>query len=267
MNTRADPPITLSELNGVRYLHFGSEWVQGAMRLRDPIRIEIEYVRQMMAWLLFLSESQRIVQLGLGAGALTRFCHARLPGSSVTVVECSSRVIHAARQYFALPREDARLRIVHEDAARFISSALPGSCDVLQVDLYDAQAHGPVLDSEAFYRACADSIGPAGIMTVNLFGDGHRFARSLGRIGRAFQGRVIDLPPSEAGNVVVIAFKGPVIDLAWQALERRASDIEARLGLEASRWLASISEMGFRAETVSAAISDIEPAAGERFRI
>lgn len=266
MNTRADPPVTLSELNGVRYLHFGSEWVQGAMRLRDPIRIEIEYVRQMMAWLLFLSESQRIVQLGLGAAALTRFCHGRLPGS-VTVVECSARVIHAARQYFALPREDARLRIIHEDAARFISSAAPDSCDVLQVDLYDAQARGPVLDSESFYEACAESIGPVGIMTVNLFGAGHRFTRSLERIGRAFQGRVIDLPPSEAGNVVVIAFKGPQIDLDWRALERRASDIEARLGLEASRWLASIGEKGFRAETVSAAISGIVPSTGERFRI
>lgn len=47
-------PVTFSEMDGVRYLHFGTEWVQGAMRLRKPDAIELEYAQQMMAWLLFL---------------------------------------------------------------------------------------------------------------------------------------------------------------------------------------------------------------------
>jgi len=47
-------PVTFSEEGGVRYLHFGTEWVQGAMRLRKPDHIELEYAQQMMAWLLFI---------------------------------------------------------------------------------------------------------------------------------------------------------------------------------------------------------------------
>ena len=47
-------PVTLSEADGVRYLHFGTEWVQGAMRLRKPDALELEYAQQMMAWMLFL---------------------------------------------------------------------------------------------------------------------------------------------------------------------------------------------------------------------
>jgi len=35
-------PVTLSELDGVRYLHFGTEWVQGAMRLRKPDWLELD---------------------------------------------------------------------------------------------------------------------------------------------------------------------------------------------------------------------------------
>lgn len=230
-------------MDGVRYLHFGSVWVQGAMRIREPIRIEIEYVRQMMAWLLFLGEGQRILQLGLGAGALTRFCHARLPGCSLTVVECSTQVVAAVRRHFKLPREDARLRIVVDDAGRFVQSAGAGSCDVLQVDLYDQHARGPVLDSEAFYRACARSLGPAGVMTVNLFGDGHHFARSLARISEAFGGRIIDFPATEAGNVVVLAFKGPPIDVDWTALEARAAQLERSLGLETRAWVAALKQI------------------------
>ncbi len=63
-------------MEGVRYLHFGTEWVQGAMRLRKPDAIELEYAQQMMAWLLFLSPSApdfHVAQLGLGAAALTKF--------------------------------------------------------------------------------------------------------------------------------------------------------------------------------------------------
>ena len=61
--------ITLSEAAGVRYLHFGTEWVQGAMRIAQPYRLELEYQQQMMVPLLLLPRPRRILQLGLGAAA------------------------------------------------------------------------------------------------------------------------------------------------------------------------------------------------------
>ena len=47
-------PVTFSEEGGVRTLHFGTHWVQGAMRIKKPDQIELEYAQQMMAGLLFL---------------------------------------------------------------------------------------------------------------------------------------------------------------------------------------------------------------------
>ena len=75
-------PATISEADGVRYLHLGTPWVQGAMRIRKPLAIELEYVQRMMVWML-LRPSDKLgtghaVQLGLGAGAITRYCHAVL---------------------------------------------------------------------------------------------------------------------------------------------------------------------------------------------
>src|SRR5690606_38462532 len=72
-------PVTLSEFGGVRFLHFGTEWVQGAMRLRKPDWIELEYAQQMMAWMLFIEQPAHIAQLGLGTGALTKFCYRQFP--------------------------------------------------------------------------------------------------------------------------------------------------------------------------------------------
>jgi hypothetical protein len=43
-------PVTLSEQDGVRFLHFGTEWVQGAMRIRKPDWIELEYAQQMSGY-------------------------------------------------------------------------------------------------------------------------------------------------------------------------------------------------------------------------
>jgi spermidine synthase len=95
-------PVTFSEEGGVRFLHFGTEWVQGAMRISKPLHIELEYAQQMMAWLLFLETPERIVQLGLGTGALTKFSHRFLPHAKVEAVELNPAVIVAARTMFAL---------------------------------------------------------------------------------------------------------------------------------------------------------------------
>ncbi len=40
--------IEISEERGVRYLHFGSHWIQGAMRVARPWALELEYTRDMM---------------------------------------------------------------------------------------------------------------------------------------------------------------------------------------------------------------------------
>ena len=66
-------PVTLSEQDGVRYLHFGTEWVQGAMRIRKPDWPELEYAQQMMAWMLFIEAPRTIAQLGLGEARLDLF--------------------------------------------------------------------------------------------------------------------------------------------------------------------------------------------------
>jgi hypothetical protein len=122
----------------------------------EAVRIELEYAQQMMAWLLFLETPARIVQLGLGTGALTKFAHRFLPHAKVEAVELNPAVIVAARTMFALPPDDARL-VVHEaDAWDFVNDpANRGTTGVIQIDLYDATARGPVLDSVAFYRGCA----------------------------------------------------------------------------------------------------------------
>jgi spermidine synthase len=105
------PPATITEFEGVRSLHLGTSWVQGAMRLNRPDAIELEYVQMMMMWMLFVSQPRRIVQLGLGSAALTRFCYQKFPEARVAVAELNPNVIAICRSICTTRRRAARCSI------------------------------------------------------------------------------------------------------------------------------------------------------------
>ena len=69
---RREPEISLSEEDGIRYLHFGSVWIQGAMRVRAPYELELEYTRELFAGMLFHPQPKNITLLGLGANWTTQ---------------------------------------------------------------------------------------------------------------------------------------------------------------------------------------------------
>lgn len=228
--------VTLSEQDGVRFLHFGTEWVQGAMRLRKPDWLELEYAQQMMAWMLFNEQPQHLVQLGLGTAALTKFCYRHFPQARVTAIELNPSVITLCASMFKLPPNDQRLAVLEMDAMDFVmDSGNVETIDALQVDLYDATARGPVLDSAEFYEACAACLTPHGIMTVNLFGDHPSYLKNLKAMRFSFDS-VLCLPEVHDGNIVAIAFKNaPTLD--FTALYESAARITAATKLPAKAWV------------------------------
>jgi spermidine synthase len=238
------PAATIAEANGIRYLQLGTPWVQGAMRIRKPSAIELEYVQRMMAWLLLRPGGDlgkgHAVQLGLGAGTITRFCHGKL-GMQTTAVEINPSVIAACHAWFQLPLDAPRLRVVEQDAAAFAAeSARAGSVQVLCVDLYDHEAAAPALDSAAFYADCRRLLSDDGVMSVNVFGRRSNIAQSARRIAAAFgETHVRAMEPTRAGNSVVVAMKGePFPDQSL--LAARARNIETRFHLPARQWLQMI---------------------------
>lgn len=229
-------PVTLSEIDGCRYLHFGTEWVQGAMRLRKPDWLELEYAQQMMAWMLFIEKPQRIVQLGLGTGALTKFCYRQFPDAQITAIELNPAVISVCESMFKLPSNDDRLQVVEMDGLDFVTEhSHYGTLDVLQVDVYDATARGPVLDSKDFYQACSDCLRSDGIMTVNLFGDHPSYLKNIKVMKFVFD-QVICLPEVHDGNVIAIAFNTK-INLDFAQLYARAAQIQLATKLPAKSWV------------------------------
>lgn len=235
------PEVNFSDFGDVRFLHLGTEWVQGSMRLDAPYEIELDYVQRMMAWLLFKDAqavpSLHAMQLGLGSGALTKFCHKKLR-MRTTAVEINPQVLAACRIWFKLPPDDARLKVLIADASSEVRQpGHQGQVDALQVDLYDHEAAAPVLDSADFYRDCRALLSDEGVMTVNLFGRDASYERSLEQMSEVFGAEALwAFRPTREGNTVVAAQRTPSRP-PREVLLARAEVIASRWGLPASKWL------------------------------
>ncbi len=235
------PEVNFSEDGRCRYLHLGTEWIQGAMNLKDPLKLELEYIQRMVAWLLFMEpeavEDCHAMQLGLGAASLTRFT-ARKMGILTSCIELNPQVYWACRQWFRLPDNDEKLNVMLADASVAIRAPeWQGAVDALMVDLYDDEAAAPVLDSVDFYRDCRSILSPQGVMTVNLFGRSSSFDQSLAKICEAFgQDAVWTFKPTLEGNTVVLAL-ATATHPERELLQARAEAIQAKWGVPAKKWL------------------------------
>lgn len=237
--------VTLSESDGIRYLHFGTEWIQGAMSMRKPDELVLDYTQQMMAWLLFkpVTDEDQLALLGLGAGSLLRFCLKHTP-SQLHTVEINPRVTAMCKTFFRLSEQERSI-IYHEDAALWIEKPENSArFAVLMVDLYDALAQGPVCSSIEFYQQCYNSLDEGGMLTVNLFGNHMSFEENVDRIEAAFKGQIIVMPEIDGGNVVVLAFKGDhLANTTTAMLLDRAHQVQDQYKLPARRWAKAILAM------------------------
>ena len=131
-------------------LRFDSETVQSTMNLDDPTRLELEYTRAMMLFLLFNPAPRSILMIGLGGGSLPKYCHRHLPDCDITVVEINPAVI-ALREVFQVPPDGPRFRVLEGDGAMHVRET-PARHDVILVDGFSPQGQPEALAHPGFLR-------------------------------------------------------------------------------------------------------------------
>ena len=216
--------VDISEEAGVRYLHFGSDWVQGAMRIARPWSLELSYTREMMAWLL-LRENKRwprnALLIGLGAGSLAKFIYRYLPDCRITVVEINPQVDYIARQYFKLPDDPQRLNVLIEDGADYMLRG-DSRFDAILLDGFDAEARSGALDTLPFYQACRTRLSDDGLLAVNLLGHERGYKATVERLRLAFDGRYVIFPSCDSGNAIAFACAGKPVDTHLETMREQA---------------------------------------------
>lgn len=226
-------PIDIREEAGVRFLHFGTDWVQGAMRLRTPFALELPYTREMMAGLLMRDAPwpRRVLSIGLGAGSLAKFIHRQLPEATHTVVEIEPRVLAIARQYFRFPADDERLQVHLADGLDFMAQTT--ECwDLILLDAYDHDVRQGPLNSIEFYQCLREHLTDEGLLSANLFNRGRRYEGTVARMEYAFDQRLLAFASADHGNMIAFGAVGHAIDLDGAELRERAAAVQAATGLD-----------------------------------
>ena len=225
--------IDIQEASGVRTLHFGSEWIQGAMRIARPWHLELEYTKEMMASLLLRDDShfpRKVLLIGLGAASLTKFLYRNYPLAKLTVVEIEANVVAAARHFFKLPNDPLRISMVIADGVEYLASSNK-TWDLILVDGYDEDARAGGLDTLPFYQSARAHLSSNGILAVNLLGRSHGFKDSVARISTAFEGRALAFPSCDSGNTIAFAAGGDPVRLSLADLKEQASALKEKTGL------------------------------------
>lgn len=238
-------PIEIREVRGVRTLHFGSDWVQGAMRISRPRDLELAYTREMMAALLLSSSwpvmPKRILQIGLGAASLTRFIYANLPEARQTVVELEPAVVGAAQQCFSLPPMGERLEIEIGDGAAWIGAS-SDLYDLILIDGFDADGATGNLESLSFYQHCRARLAEGGLLVCNFLSRSPHFLKSCIALDAAFHGQSRLLPQTPGGNVIALGALATTASLDEAVLRERVQVLAETTGLDLMSLVARLIE-------------------------
>ena len=199
------PPLVRTE-DGRRTLEFTPGDIQSEMLLARPDALVLDYTRAMMCFALFAPRPRHIVMVGLGGGSLAKFCYRHFAHARITVLEVRADVI-ALRGQFMVPPDDARLRILHCDAAEYLART-PDSADVLLVDGFDSAGLPPGLCSAAFYADCRRALRPGGVLVANVFTYDPGYAAALARLRGVFGDRLGWLRGAAGNNRILFAMRG-----------------------------------------------------------
>ncbi|GAB3263014.1 class I SAM-dependent methyltransferase [Chitinimonas naiadis] len=237
-----DVVVDVSEKDGIRSLHLGSEAIQSSMRVRDPYELVLGYSRCMFAFLLFREVPKDAVLIGLGGGSITKFFHRYMPTTRTVTVELLPQIVSVARSMFFLPPDDERLQVVIGDGASYIEN-LSQPVDIILLDAFGPTGIAEALSTEDFFGRCREQLTQDGVLLVNLWGSDPKFGAYVDRLTRAFDGLVLCLPARQRGNVTALCFKRGCNSPTWSALEERAALMEAHFPLEFSEFVADLTRL------------------------
>jgi spermidine synthase len=236
------PLVQVSDTREIRYLHLGGTAIQSAMKRQAPNTLLLEYTRAMLGFLLFHAQPRQLALIGLGGGSLAKFIHHHVLEGVLTAVEIHPEVVEAARSWFELPPDDARLQVVVGDGVDYVL-AHPASQDVLLVDVYDAHKVVARCVTPAFYQACYDMLRPGGVAVFNLWGSDENYPNYYFALAAAFHVHVLQLPPEQQANIIVFAFKPPLPDTSFAYLAARAAQLHAQFDVEFDDFLVRMGEV------------------------
>lgn len=157
--------MTVCENDNYRWLDIANT-IQTVMDIHHPHKLVLPHLHGMLLSLYFNPEPQKVLELGLGGGAIQRFFGHYLPKTQCRSVELDKQIIDYYIQYFGggLPLNTAN--ITHGDARKAIKTHR--NVNLLFIDLFSGSAPPKFINDPQFYHDSLNSLAENGLIIINL---------------------------------------------------------------------------------------------------
>ena len=223
--------VDMSETNDVRSMHIGSPTIQSSMRISDPYHLELDYTQIMALAAIFLEKPKDLLFVGLGGAAIQKFFYRWFSKSNIVTIEINLSAISVAKQFFKIPLNSKRFKIIQDDGIDYIKNAKE-KYDLILSDAFEEYGLPEVFCEIPYFEDCKDRLTEHGIFTINLWGSDPRTSAYIDRIKLIFEDRVLHLKSTSSGNIIVFAFNSLPNENRIDLLKRKILTMEKQIDFE-----------------------------------
>lgn len=215
----------------------GSEALESAIDLSDPLMPVVHYTRSLYGALFLHPDPQRVLMIGLGGAGFNRLFAAAYPDAILHTVELDAKVLELCRTRMGFT-PTAKTPVTIMDGRMFVKRNKE-QWDWLILDAFRGGFVPPHLKTEEFYRECAARLGERGVFVSNLHATSQLYYSDLKTIRKVFP-QVVLFETAGRGNVIACAvkYRSPIITnpATWPTAEAVTEPVFAgRLDMKAIR--------------------------------
>jgi spermidine synthase len=188
----------------------GSEALESAVDLSDPLRLVVAYTRSLYGALFLQPQPKRVLMVGLGGAGFHRLFAEAYPQALLQTVELDPMVFELCRNRMQF-KPTANTPVSIMDGRMFIKRNRE-QWDWLILDAFRGDFVPPHLKTEEFYRECAARLSDRGVFVSNLHATSDLYFSDLKTIQAVFP-QVVLFGVDGRGNVIACAvkYRDPVI--------------------------------------------------------
>lgn len=227
--------LWLLDLNAAK-----TDWIQSALDLQDPLRLQVSYVQAMFLVLLWQPSPRTVFLSGLGGGCLATTLHHYLPQTNFVCVEIARPMITAATRFFGF-QPDKRLSVTLGDARDFLEQHHV-LYDLILLDIFcDQGATPPHVTAADFFTLCRRRMQRDGLLAMNLGTRSPAFAEVIQTLSERFA--TVYACPGWGSTSVLFATDQPALSASALVDGAMALQQQHRFGFPFVPWTARTKQL------------------------
>ncbi|MGO8943662.1 MAG: spermidine synthase [Syntrophobacteraceae bacterium] len=151
----------------MKFSRANSEFSESTINTSNSMELPLSYNRTIMAALAYSPDCKKILMVGLGGGAITRYINTFMPGVDITNVELDRDVIRLAKQYFGV-QESNNFRIIESDGRIYLKQNMDTKYDIVILDAFRGGYIPFHLLTKEYFSLIKEHLNTNGCVVLNL---------------------------------------------------------------------------------------------------